>query len=258
MSKNQFKNKVVVITGGSKGLGYGAAEMFVNSGAHVFIHGRDSKALAQAKNDLGDRLYPVEGDVSSLDDIDSLYARVRERFDHIDVLLANTGTNVLSRLVDVTEENYDKIFDVNTKGAFFTVQKSLGLLQRGSSVIFVSSTAAHTAETGDGVYAGSKASLILFAKTFSAEHALEGIRFNVITPTMTRTPLLESLGDEEFLRYWAKKHPPGRLAEVADFVGAVKFLASEDSGFIYGQDIVVDGGKCDKIEFIETLKSSGR
>lgn len=249
----RFEDKVVVVTGGSKGLGLGAAEMFIAEGAHVFIHGRDGAALDHAHARLGKRAYPVQGDVSKLADIDKLYEEVSLRFDRIDVVLANTGTNILSRLKDVTEKNYDVIFDTNTKGAFFTVQKALPFLRRGSSVIFVSSTAAHTAETGDGVYAGSKASLSLFAKTFSAEHAREGIRFNVISPTMTRTPLLESLGDEAFLNLWSERHPPGRLAEVSDFVGAVRFLASEDSGFVYGQDILVDGGKCDRIEFIETI-----
>ena len=248
-----FEDKVVLITGGTDGLGYGAAEMFIKEGAHVIVFARNSLKLNRAKNLLGNKLYTIQGDVSNMRDIDALYEEIGKNFKKINIILANAGTNILAKTIDVTEKNYDIIFNTNTKGAFFTVQKALSLLQEGSSVIFVSSTAAHSSETGDCVYAGSKAALRAFAMTFSAEYAKKQIRFNVISPTMTRTPLLESLGNEDFLNHWAERHPPGRLAKISDFVNAVKFLASGDSEFIYGQDIVVDGGKCNNnFRFIET------
>lgn len=250
-----FAEKVVVITGGTKGLGLGAARMFIMQGAYVFITGRGEGDLLEAKAELGERCFPFQCDVSSTHQLTEFYSYVESKFANIDVLLINAGINILDRMKNVSEENYDKIFSINTKGAFFSAQKALHLLHKNSSVIFVSSSAAHSAETGDGVYSGSKAALIAFAKVFSAEYAQQEIRFNVISPTMTRTPLLESLGNEAFLNYWANRHPPKRLASVDEFVGAVKFLASTDSSFVYGQDILVDGGKCGHFDFIETIEN---
>lgn len=227
--------------------------MFINEGAYVFILGRSQEKLDKAKSKLGKYLYTIQGDVSYLPDLDKLYGEVATKFDHIDVVMVNAGVALLAKTQDVTEENYDFIFDINIKGAFFTAQKALPLLKSGSSVIFTSSTAAHLGETGNVVYSGSKLALTAFARTFSAEHAKNNIRFNTISPTIIHSPISEYLFSNEQLKYWAEKHPPKRLGKLEDFLGAVKFLASKDSAFIYGQDLLVDGGRSNTIELIESL-----
>jgi NAD(P)-dependent dehydrogenase (short-subunit alcohol dehydrogenase family) len=244
----KLKGKVAVITGGNSGIGLATAKEFVAQGAEVVISGRDEKTLEEAAKELGGKALAVRADIGRLDEIDGLFATVKAKFGRIDVLFVNAGVGKFVPLEAMTEEIYDSILDINLKGAFFTIQKALPLLADGASIVLNTSIAAHIGRPiGTSVYSASKAALLSLARTLSAELVGRNIRVNAISPGPVTTPIFGRLGLPtealEQLRHDVEAQMPlkrfGRPEEIAK---TALFLASSDSSFLLGSEIVADGG----------------
>jgi NAD(P)-dependent dehydrogenase (short-subunit alcohol dehydrogenase family) len=240
-----LEGKTAVVTGASSGIGLTSARRFAQEGAHVFITGRRASELEAAARAIGGAT-AVVGDVSVAADVDRLYDRVREHGRGVDVVFANAAINHIANLDELTEEAHDKVFDINVKGVFFTVQKALPLLNDGASVILAGSTASVNGAAGMSAYGASKAAVRAYARTWSNELAGRGIRVNAITPGATDTPMFEDVfGDraDEMRSTIATTLPAGRIGDPAELASAVLFLASSQSSFVYGANLVVDGGE---------------
>lgn len=240
----QFDGKTAVVTGGSTGIGLATAERLAAEGAHVFITGRREAELEKAVAAIGNAT-AVRGDVSVAADVDRLYERVRERGQGLDVLFANAGINHLATLDELTEEDHDRIFDINVKGTFLTVQKALPLLNNGAAVILTASTSAESGAASFGAYGASKAAVRAYGRTWANELVGRGIRVNVISPGPADTPLFERAFGEragEMKAAVAAGLPVKRIADPAEIAAAVTFLASPQSSFVYGANLYVDGG----------------
>jgi NAD(P)-dependent dehydrogenase (short-subunit alcohol dehydrogenase family) len=239
----QFVGKTAVVTGGSTGIGLATAERLAAEGAHVFVTGRREAELDKAVAAIGDAT-AVPGDVSVAADVDRLYERVRKRGQGLDVVFANAGINRLARLDELTEEDHDRIFDVNVKGTFLTVQKALPLLNDGASVILTASTSAESGAESMGAYGASKAAVRAYGRTWANELVGRGVRVNVISPGPVDTPLFDILGEraEEAKVAIAAGLPVKRIARPDEIAAAVAFLASLESSFVYGANLYVDGG----------------
>jgi NAD(P)-dependent dehydrogenase (short-subunit alcohol dehydrogenase family) len=244
----KLDGKVAVITGGNSGIGLATAQQFVAEGAYVFITGRRQAELDAAVKQIGKNVAGVQGDVSSLADLDRLYATVKQQKGHIDILFANAGTGEFAPLGAITEEHYDKIFNANVKGVLFTVQKALGLLKDGSSIILNASIVAHTGPPAFSVYSASKAAVRSFARSFTTDLKDRKIRVNAISPGVVPSPgYRDSLGMSEVqVKQYADSVvgsiPLGRTGTLDEIAKVVSFLASDESSYITGADIVVDGG----------------
>jgi NAD(P)-dependent dehydrogenase (short-subunit alcohol dehydrogenase family) len=239
-----LEGKTAVVTGGGTGIGLATAQRFAEEGAHVFVTGRREEELEKAVAAIGDAT-AVPGDVSVAADVDRLYQRVRERGQGLDVLFANAGISHVATLEELTEEDHDLIFDINVKGTVLTVQKALPLLNAGASVILTSSTASQNGMAGLGAYGASKAAIRAYARTWTNELRGRGIRVNAISPGPTDTPLFDVLGEraDEMKAAIAAALPAERFAAPEEIAAAVTFLASPQSSFFHGADIVVDGGE---------------
>ena len=251
MSSNngqRFAGKVVVITGGSSGIGLATAQRFVDEGAHVVITGRREKELKEAAASIKKNITTVMGDVSSLEDLDRLYAVVKEKHGHIDVLFANAGAGTIAPLEAATEKHFDQTFDVNVKGMFFTVQKALPLFKNGGSIILNSSVSNVKGLPGFTSYAASKAAVRSFARGWTMELIGRKIRVNCVSPGAIETPALETttgLTPEQAKQAAAQfvtQIPMGRRGKPEELAAAVAFLASDESSYITGVDLAVDGG----------------
>ncbi len=243
----KLKNKVAVITGGNSGIGLGIAEEFKRQGASIAICGRDKKTLDMAQMQLGQAALVVQADVASLPDIEQLYRRVTERFDKIDILIVNAGFGILQPCEQVDEATFDSQVNVNFKGAYFTLQKALPHLNDGASVVLISSVAQSKGMAAMSVYSATKAALRSMARTLSADLNPRGIRVNVISPGPIETPVFEKLGLPPEQLTGAKEAfrqmvPLKRFGSVGEVAKAALFLASDDSSFIVGEEIQVDGG----------------
>jgi len=248
----RLEGKVAVITGGSSGIGLATAQQFVSEGAYVFITGRRQNEVDAAINLMGNNnATGVQGDVSKLADLDRLYAKVKEQKDHIDILFANAGLGEVAPLEAITETHFDKTFSVNVKGLIFTVQKALLLFQNGGSIILSASTAASKAVNGYSVYGASKAAVRSFARSWVLELKHRKIRVNAISPGPIDTPGLRGLfsalaQDEEQIQQirtgMESSVPLGRMGSPEEVAKAVSFLASDDSSFITGIELFIDGG----------------
>ena len=243
----KLEGKVAVITGGNSGIGLATAKEFKEQGARVVITGRDQQTLDDAKREIGDGVLAVRSDTSSLTAIDKLFAVVKEKFGHIDVLFVNAGIGKFAPLEAVTEDLFDSIMDVNFKGAYFTIQKALPLLSDNASIILNTSINAHIGMPNSSVYAASKAALITLARTLSAELVDRGIRVNVVSPGPVETPIFGKLGMaaealDETLKYIKAQVPMKRFGRPEEIAKTVLFLASDDSSFLLGTEIVADGG----------------
>ena len=239
----QFVGKTAVVTGGSTGIGLATAERLAAEGAHVFITGRREAELDKAAAAIGNAT-AVAGDVSVAADVDRLYERVRQRGQGLDVVFANAGISHLARLDELTEEDHDRIFDINVKGTFLTVQKALPLLNDGASVILAASTSAESGAESLGVYGASKAAVRAYGRTWANELAGRGVRVNVISPGPVDTPMFDILGEraEQVKAAFAAGLPVKRIARPDEIAAAVAFLASPQSSFVYGANLEVDGG----------------
>ena len=250
MSANTGKlsGKIALITGGSSGLGLATAKRFAAEGAHVFITGRRQPELDNAVKEIGGSVTAVRGDVSNLADLDRLIATIREQKGRLDILFANAGGGAFAPLGQVTETQFDKYFDINVKGTLFTVQKALPLIPAGGAIVLNGSMVSIKGFPGFGVYAATKAALRSFARTWSVDLKGRNIRVNVVSPGTVVTPAYKSelgLTDEQiegFAAQAAAVTPLGRTGTPDEIAKVVVFLASDDSSFVNGIELFVDGG----------------
>ncbi|SDJ63821.1 NAD(P)-dependent dehydrogenase, short-chain alcohol dehydrogenase family [Bradyrhizobium sp. Rc2d] len=243
----KLQGKVAIITGGSSGIGLATAHRFAKEGAYVYITGRRQSELKQAVHLIGHDVTAVPGDVQSLDDLTRLYARIGEEKGGIDVLVANSGFIAPERLVDVTEANFDKTFGINVRGLLLTVQKALSLIRDGGSIIVISSIAAFKGIPGYTAYSATKASVRSFVRTWTAELKDRGIRVNAISPGPVDTPIIDSQaatkeGADAIRANFVRAVPLNRLGNPEEIAAAALFLASDESSYVAGIDLVVDGG----------------
>ena len=237
----KLQGKVAVITGGTSGIGLATAKLFVKEGAHVFITGRRQRELDEAVQAIGSSVTGVQGDVAKPADLDRLYERVR-KMGRIDVLFANAGIGGFVSLERITEEYFDQTFDINVRGTLFTVQKALPLLNDGASIILTGSVAGVKGTPDFGVYAASKAAIRSFVRTWTSELKDRRIRSNVVSPGPIKTPIID-LQPPEMIARIASTIPMGRMGEADEVAKAALFLASDDSSFITGIELFVDGGR---------------
>jgi NAD(P)-dependent dehydrogenase (short-subunit alcohol dehydrogenase family) len=244
----KLEGKVAVVTGGNSGIGRATAKEFKEQGARVVITGRDQQTLDEAAREIGGNVLAVRADTSSLAEIDKLFAAVKEKFGRVDVLFINAGIAKFTPLEAVTEELFDAIMDINFKGAYFTIQKALPLLNDNASIILNTSISAHIGMPNSSVYAASKAALITLARTLSAELVGRGIRVNAVSPGPVVTPIFGRLGLppealEETANNIREQVPMKRFGRPEEIAKTALFLASSDSSFLLGTEIVADGGR---------------
>lgn len=243
----RLQGKVAVITGANSGIGLAAAHRFAAEGARVFLVGRRQAELDAAVKSVGHGARGVRGDVADLGDLDDLYDVVRREAPGIDVLFANAGGGSFMPLAEITEDHYARTFDTNVKGTLFTVQKALPLFRDGGSIILTGSTAGSTGTPAFSVYAASKAAIRSFARNWILELAPRGVRVNVLSPGSTSTPGWHGLApsaeaDQEMQRLTRAATPLGRLGTPDEIANAALFLASDESSYITGIELFVDGG----------------
>ena len=243
----KLAGKIAVITGGNSGIGLATAKRFVEEGAHVVISGRREKELKEAAAFIGRNVTTVAGDVSRLEDLDRLYAVVKEKHGHIDVLFANAGAGTVAPLAVATETHFDQTFDVNVKGMFFAIQKALPLFKDGGSIILNSSVSNVMGVPAFTAYAASKAAVRNFARGWTMELKDRKIRVNSMSPGAIETAALEKTGltpeqAEQAAAKFVSQVPMGRRGKPEEIAAAVVFLASDESSYITGVDLAVDGG----------------
>lgn len=238
----KLDGKVAVVTGGSTGMALAGAKLFVDEGAHVFITGRRQDALDEAVKLIGRNVTAVRGDASDLADLDRLYDTVRQEKGAIDVLWASAGMGEQGKLGEITEEQFDAAFSLNARGTLFTVQKALALLNDGASIIMTGSNASLRGFPGWSVYAGSKAVQQAWARVWLAELKDRRIRVNVLTPGQVATAKQQEVFDEETMRQFESLIPRGKMGRPEEIATVALFLASDDSGYVNGMELVADGG----------------
>jgi NAD(P)-dependent dehydrogenase (short-subunit alcohol dehydrogenase family) len=238
----KLRGKVAVITGGTEGIGLATAQLFVNEGAYVFITGRRQKKLDEAVTAIGSNATGVQGDVAKLADLDRLYETVGKVKGRIDIIFANAGVGEFVPFPKVSEEHFDKLFNINVKGAFFTVQKGLPLLNDGGSIILTGSVASVKGTAAFGVYAASKAAIRSFVRTWTTDLKDRRIRSNVVSPGPINTPLIRQQSADLIARI-VSTVPMGRIGEPDEVAKAALYLASDDSSFVTGIELFVDGGR---------------
>ena len=245
----RLEGKVAVITGGNSGIGLATAQRFVEEGAYVFITGRRQGELDAAVDQIGKNVSGVQGDVSNLADLDRLYATVKEQKGHVDILFANAGIAELAPLGEISEAHFNKTFSINVKGLLFSVQKALPLFQGegGGSIILNASIAASKGVGGFSVYNATKAAVRSFARTWTVDLKQRRIRVNAISPGPIDTPGFNGLLEtdeqiEQFKSSLLSAVPLGRMGIPDEIAKAATFLASDESSFITGIELFVDGG----------------
>jgi NAD(P)-dependent dehydrogenase (short-subunit alcohol dehydrogenase family) len=238
----KLDGKVAVIAGATSGMALAGAKLFVDEGAHVFISGRHKDALDEAVELIGRNVTGVQADSADLDDLDRLFDTVRQEKGAIDVLWANAGMGAQSRLGEITEEHFDAAFSLNARGTLFTVQKALPLLNDGGSIFMTGSNASLRGYPNWGVYAASKAVLPVYARVWVAELRDRKIRVNVLTPGQVATPVLEEVMDEATKAQFESMIPRGKMGRPEEIASVALFLASDDSSYVNGMELVVDGG----------------
>src|SRR5260370_32559544 len=237
----KLQGKVAVITGGTTGIGLASAKLFVKEGAHVFITGRRQKALDEAAKTIGNGVSGVQGDVANLADLDRLYETVR-KMGRIDIVFANAGVAEFASLGSITEEHFDKLFSINVRGTLFTVQKALPLLNDGGSIILTGSVEGSKGTPGFGVYGATKAAIRCFVRGWTMELKDRRIRSNVLSPGPTETPAIDQQPPDAIARI-VSTIPMGRMGKPEEIAKAALFLASDDSSFVTGIELFVDGGR---------------
>lgn len=243
----RLDGKTAVITGASTGIGLASAKRFVAEGAEVFITGRRQEELDKAVREIGPGVTAVQGDVAKPDDLDRLFATVRAKKGHIDILFANAGLGAMEPLGAISEASFDLTFGVNVKGTLFTVQKALPLMRAGGSIILTGSTTGSMATPAFSVYSATKAAIRNFARCWALDLKTTGIRVNVLSPGATETPALLDIAAktgqaDAMMEGLAAQTPLGRIARPEETAAVALFLASDDSSYMTGSEVFVDGG----------------
>jgi NAD(P)-dependent dehydrogenase (short-subunit alcohol dehydrogenase family) len=246
MSK-KLEGKVAVITGGNSGMGLATAQRFVAEGAHVVITGRRQKELDEAVKLIGKNVTGVRGDVANLADLDRLYDAVKQKHGHVDIVFANAGVGELVPFGQITEAHFDKLFNINVKGLLFTVQKALPLMRDGGSIILNASIASIKGVAAFSVYSATKAAVRSFARSWTNDLKERKIRVNALSPGPIDTPIFEGIGVaeaevEHVKAGFAAQVPLGRMGTPDEIAKVAVFLASDDSSFVTGVELFVDGG----------------
>jgi NAD(P)-dependent dehydrogenase (short-subunit alcohol dehydrogenase family) len=244
---NKLEGKIGVITGGNSGIGLATAKRFVSEGAYVFITGRRQNELDAAVSEIGNNVTGIQGDVSDLTDLDRLYNTVKDQKGHLDILFANAGIAQFAPLGEISEEHFDNIFGINVKGLLFTVQKALPLFHDGGSIILNASIGSSKGVEESSVYSATKAAVRSFARTWTVDLRHRKIRVNAISPGPIDTPIFSNLlqneeQSEQFKKNIVNTVPMGRMGSPDEVAKAVSFLASDDSSYITGIELFVDGG----------------
>jgi NAD(P)-dependent dehydrogenase (short-subunit alcohol dehydrogenase family) len=239
---NKLEGKTAVITGGTEGIGLATAKLFAKEGAYVFITGRRRKELDEAVKAIGSNATGVQGDVAKLADIDRLYETVGKVKGRVDIIFANAGVGEFVPIDQVSEEHFDKLFNINVRGALFTVQRGLPLLKDGGSIILTGSVASVKGTAGFGVYAASKAAIRSLVRTWTTDLKDRHIRSNVISPGPISTPLTNRQSADVIARI-VSTVPMGRIGQPDEVAKAALYLASDDSSFVTGIELFVDGGR---------------
>jgi NAD(P)-dependent dehydrogenase (short-subunit alcohol dehydrogenase family) len=243
----KLEGKVALIAGGNSGIGLATAKQFVNEGAYVFITGRRDPELAAAVKEVGRNVTGVQGDVSNVGDLDRLFAQIKREKGKVDIVFANAGVAKYAPFGKITEEEYDSIFNINVKGLLFTVQKALPLMPDGASIILNAAIVASKGLPANSVYSATKAAVRSFARTWTTDLKDRRIRVNAVSPGPIETPGLNDLvastgAGEQRLKMISHSVPLGRLGRPDEIAKAVAFLASDDSSYITGTELFVDGG----------------
>ncbi|MHC0068304.1 glucose 1-dehydrogenase [Nostoc sp. UIC 10890] len=244
---SKLEGKIALVTGGNSGIGLATAKQFVAEGAHVYITGRRQVELDAAVEAIGKNVTAVQSDVSNLADLDRLFATIKLELGHLDIIFANAGGGQIAPLGAITEEHFDKTFNINVKGLLFTVQKALPLLPEGASIILNASTASIKGTPAFSVYSATKAAVRSFARNWILDLRERKIRVNAISPGVVPTPGYDHLGLndqqlQEFVDSQVSTIPLGRVGKPDEIAKAVVFLASDDSSFVNGIELFVDGG----------------
>jgi NAD(P)-dependent dehydrogenase (short-subunit alcohol dehydrogenase family) len=247
MTRNRFEGKIAVITGGNSGIGLGAAKAFAAEGAKVVITGRDQKTLDAAAKDIGPGTLAIKADVSKLSDLDKTFADIKKAFGKIDALFVNAGIGKFVPFDQVTEAFFDETMNINLKGAYFTIQKAVPLMPKGSAIVLNASINAHMGMANSSVYGASKAAIINLAKTMSADLLGRGIRVNAISPGPITTAIIDRMGmsadQTKQTKDWILSQVPlKRFGTGEEIAAAVLYLTSPESAFVIGTDLVLDGG----------------
>jgi NAD(P)-dependent dehydrogenase (short-subunit alcohol dehydrogenase family) len=243
----KLDGKVAVITGGSSGIGLAAAQRFVEEGAHVFITGRRQPELDKAKASIGRNVTAVRGDIAELADLDRLYDTVRKEKGALDIIVASAGFVERRLTADATPEHFDKTFAINARGTYFTVQKALPLLRAGGAIVVVASLLHLKGLPEHGTYAATKAAIRSFARTWASELKERGIRVNTLSPGAIDTPIIDGqfktkAEADDARAFFSGMTPLGRIGRPEEMAAAILFLASDDSSYTTGMDLVADGG----------------
>ncbi len=244
---DKLNGKIALVTGGNSGIGLATAKEFVNEGAYVFVTGRREPELAAAVKEIEKNVTGIRGDVSNLADLDRLFTQIKREKDKLDIVFANAGIATYAALGEITEELYDSIFNVNVKGVLFTVQKALPLMPDGASIILNASIVGSKGLPANSVYSATKAAVRSFARTWTTDLKNRRIRVNAVSPGAIDTPGLSDLlrtsdVGEQRLKMISNTVPLGRLGKPSEIAKAVVFLASDDSSYITGTELFVDGG----------------
>jgi NAD(P)-dependent dehydrogenase (short-subunit alcohol dehydrogenase family) len=243
---SRLTNKVAVITGGNSGIGLGIALEFKNEGAKGVIVGRNQETLDNALAQLGDNFIGINADVTNVTDLERVFKDAAAKFGKIDIVVANAGAGAVGTVATFDEDAFDQAIDLNLKSVYFTVQKALPYMNDGSSIILIGSNAAHRAYANFTLYGAAKAAVIYLAKGFSSDLLDRKIRANVITPGTTDTPAFDKFVPaqqmEAVKKHFADQMPIGRIGQPADVGKTAVFLASDDSSFMLGAELLVDGG----------------
>jgi len=243
----RFEGKVAMVTGGNSGIGLAAAKAFAREGAQVAVTGRDEGTLKNAEKEIGSGALAIRADAARIADLDAAMAKVRDQFKRIDALFVNAGIGKFVPIAQVTEAMFDEIVTINLKGAFFTVQKALPLMARGSAVVLNASINAHIGLPSTTVYGATKAAVVNMAKTMSADLAERGIRVNAVSPGPVETPIFGRAGisseQSRQTKDWLQNQTlVKRMAEPEEIAEAVLYLSSDVSSFVVGTELVIDGG----------------
>ncbi len=243
----RFQGKVAVVTGGNSGIGLASAKAFAREGARVAIFGRDPKTLEQARAELGGGALAVQGDASKIGDIERLIGEVKAKHGRVDALFVNAGIAQFVPIESIDEAHYDQTFDINVKGVFFTIQKALPLMPRGSSIVLNASSVVEMGMPSSSVYTASKSAVNSLARSLVSELAPRGIRLNIVNPGPIETPIFGRMGldadtTKGMVAHIQSQVPMGRMGNPEEIASAVLFLSSDEASYIHGASLLVDGG----------------